>query len=132
MQRNDDEFWTIEVDAEPALVRLIWKAATARMTDAEFRRGLEVCADMALDNDARALWVDLRHFAHAPSPDIGPWRDSEIIPRYNRAGVSKFVYLTAPDFAAPDGGAPEPRPGEDFATRFFASETDAIDWIREP
>jgi hypothetical protein len=59
--------------------------------------------------------------------DMG-WRDEQIIPRYNAAGVKKFAFLMPAAMPA-IGADPAPEGPADFPTAYFAERTQAQAWL---
>ncbi len=59
--------------------------------------------------------------------DMG-WRDEQIIPRYNAAGVKKFAFLMPAAMPA-IGADPAPEGPADFPTAYFAECTQAQAWL---
>lgn len=75
----------------------------------------------------RFMIVDTRLFRYRPSADFAEWRDQNIIPRYNRAGVRKFAFLTPPGVGAASEPAPE-GPAQ-FPTGYFDSRERIDAWL---
>jgi SpoIIAA-like len=113
------------------VLAFVWKEATASMRDADFQAALEAYAGAVEKQGAIRGLVDLRGFRHRPGDGVGTWRDAHIIPRYNAAGVQRFAYVM------PQGQEPPPlgqdgkpaSPGEQFVTRYFATEKEARAWL---
>jgi hypothetical protein len=128
-----DTFGGIRHDDEAEVLVLDWSEATANMTDDDFKESMSRYAKLAEEVRPTNLLVDVTKFKHSPGPDVGAWRDQEIIPRYNSAGVKKFAFVIpsgAPGTV--EGGTPpasEP-PGR-FPTAYFADRNNALNWFRE-
>jgi hypothetical protein len=58
----------------------------------------------------------------------GGWRDANIIPRYNAAGVRRFAFVMPAGMPA-IGAAPAPEGPGDFPTGYFGRREDAIAWL---
>ena len=130
LDRND--YWTIESDSEDKMVAIVWTEQTAKMTDGDFKTALELLARYAEERSDPAILVDVRKFRHAMSPGLGVWRENEIVPRYNAAGIARFAYVIGRDFPAPPNKEPSKlAEGEDFLTGFFDRVEDARDWLSE-
>jgi hypothetical protein len=109
-----------------------WLPATEGMDMDAFKDALRVYASKAVKHGIRACRVDLRDFRAQPSAEIESWRRQEIIPQYNRAGVTRFAYLMPPGATPPpmSTGGEGNEAGEDFDTRFFNNEQECMDWLR--
>jgi hypothetical protein len=64
----------------------------------------------------------------SPAKMDGPWRDANIIPRYNAAGVAKFAFHM-PDGMPMIGEPPTPEAPGRFPTGYFGRRQDALDWL---
>jgi hypothetical protein len=58
----------------------------------------------------------------------GDWRDANIIPRYNKAGVRRFAFLM-PEGMPAIGTPPAVEGPADFPTAYFGSRADALAWF---
>lgn len=123
-------YWTIASDSEDRMVTIVWTERTAKMTDGDFKTALELLARYAEERSDPAILVDVRKFRYAVSPDLGVWRENEIVPRYNAAGIARFAYVVGPDFPARPNGEPSRlAESEGFLTGFFDREEDAKAWL---
>src|SRR5712692_1336590 len=101
---------------------------TADMSAHEFQGWLTKFAECVEKCGRSRVLVDSTTFRMSPANMDGPWRDANIIPRYNAAGVAKFA------FHMPEGmpmiGKPPARetPGQ-FPTGYFSSRQAAMDWL---
>ena len=128
-----DGFGSLLHDPGRGILELSWFEGTADMTDEEFMGWLERYAEAAEDHQTPYLLVDLTRFRGQPGEKTGPWRDENIVPRYNGAGVRKFVYLVpagSPGTVAA-GNAPAPEPTANFPTGYFDSRGQAEAWLNE-
>lgn len=126
MEIHRNDFLVMSHEPESKLILLRWLERTAEMTDENFKDALDRFAGFAEQYSAKSLMVDVAKFRHSPSVEVGKWRDATIIPRYNKAGIRKFAFVTGKEGAAPPG---PPKAGEAFVTRFFGSETEAKRWL---
>lgn len=130
MEVYRNEFLSMSHEVAEGIVLLRWTERTAGMTDEDFKAALERFAAYAEQFGAKGLMVDVARFRHSPSAEVGQWRDTTIIPRYNKAGVKKFAFVTGKEGPVPPPGPP--RAGEVFVTRFFGSEGEARRWLENP
>lgn len=122
-----------DFDWEPTagILAIVWKESTASMHDEEFRSALQAFAGAVEAQGAKRVLVDLRGFRHRPGEGIGPWREEQITPRYNAAGVQRFAYVLPKDQepTPPDAEDRPASPGEAFPTRYFATDEAARTWL---
>ena len=128
---EDTPLYRFSFTESDAVLDFVWKEATSEMSDDDFKRALRAFVLNAARHCARALLVDVRAFRHPLGEGIAAWRDAEISPLYNGAGIRRFAYVVpAQAPATPDGAPDPPSAGEDFATRFYHDEADARRWLR--
>jgi hypothetical protein len=72
--------------------------------------------------------IDSTTFRMSPAKMDGPWRDANIIPRYNAAGVTKFAFHM-PDGMPMIGEPPTPEAPGRFPTGYFGRRQDALNWL---
>jgi len=124
MELDRNRFATYRLDTAHGVLELEWTDASAEMTDEDFRAGIERLAKLAEEHAAPNVLVDVTAFRHTPAEDFGPWRDANIIPKYNAAGVTKFAFLVPAGGAA--ASAPAPEGPAAFPSGYFDSR-EAID-----
>lgn len=76
-------------------LELTWSPDTRSMDDDEFRQTLWLLADHGLKVRPRFMVIDATQFHHTLVEDALAWRDENIVPLYNEAGVQKFAFLAA-------------------------------------
>jgi hypothetical protein len=128
-----DRFGVLLEDKQRRTLELQWFDTTGSMNEEEFRNWLSRFAGEAEALRPSFLLIDVTRFAHRPGEGFGDWRDKNIVPRYNRAGVTKFAMLVPADaqgWMAP-GRPPAPEPPGTFPTGYF-SDRDKVDaWFAE-
>ena len=110
------------------LVELRWFDTTAEMSASEFQSWLKKFADCVEKCGRSRVLVDSIAFRMSPALMDGPWRDANIIPRYNAAGVKKFA------FHMPEGMPMIRQPPENevpgrFPTGYFGKRQEALAWL---
>ncbi len=95
-----NDLWTISYDEAVSSAKTDWTEKTAHMTDADFKDALSQFANHVEEHSARCLLVDVQRFKPVLSEEIGQWRDSAIIPRYNAVGIQKDVVYHRTECAA--------------------------------
>jgi hypothetical protein len=76
--------------------------------------------------------VDATEFLHRWADDMMAWRDTEIIPRYNAGGVTKFAFIAGDGVPFPtveSGADPAPEGPATFPTGWFTSRDRASQWL---
>jgi len=113
-------------------LELRWLSSTADATDPDVRQTMEMFTAEAESRKPWALIVDTTQFHHRWGEGMMEWRDENIVPGYNRAGVKKFAFITRPDYPGPTvekGAQPGPEGPADFPTGWFSSREAAYAWL---
>jgi len=121
----------------PALLELRWLPTSSSMSDEDWMTGLMLLATEAEAVGASSILIDATNFRHNFVDRDGSmsWRDIQVIPRYNRAGVTRFAFVMPAGFPGPtaESGA-EPRvdgSAAAFPTQWFLSRDVALAWLSE-
>jgi hypothetical protein len=111
-------------------VEIRWFDTTSAMNGADFNAFL---ADYASQIEAcgrgNALVDSVQFKMDMTKMDRG-WRDQNIIPRYNAAGLRKFAFIMPPSMPA-IGTAPAKEGPANFPTGYFGSRADALAWLQQ-
>jgi hypothetical protein len=110
------------------LVELRWFDTTEAISKQAFQGWLTKFAECVERCGRRKVLVDNTSFRMHLDQMDGPWRDANIIPRYNAAGVTKFAFQM-PQGMPMIGSAPAPEPPGRFPTGYFGSRQTALDWL---
>lgn len=127
-QVYEDRYGEIMDRPSADLLEIRWFDTTADMSAQQFKDWLTTFAACVEKRGRSRVLVDNTGFRMNPADLDGPWRDANIIPRYNATGVARFA------FHMPDGmpliGAPPAReaPGT-YPTGYFGRRQDALDWL---
>ena len=124
----DDEFGSMIDWADDDYVEIRWYDATAAMTRDQFNRWLEGFAGGVEQAGRSGVLVDSIQFAMDMSQMDGEWRDANIIPRYNAAGVRKFAFLMPAGMPA-IGAEPAKEGPADYPTAYFGTRAEAVAWL---
>jgi hypothetical protein len=75
--------------------------------------------------------IDATEFRHEFGEGVMQWREANIIPRYNSAGVTKFAFLVAEGFpgTVESGGVPSVESSANFPTAWFTTRDRAYEWL---
>ena len=110
------------------LVEFRWFDTTADMSAEEFKASLANFAACVQKCRRHRILVDNTNFRMSPSSMDGPWRDANIIPRYNAAGVTRFAFHVPPGMPM-IGSPPAPEGPGRFPTAYFGRRQEALDWL---
>jgi hypothetical protein len=110
------------------LVELRWFDTTAEMSASEFQSWLKKFAECVEKCGRSRVLVDSTAFRMSPALMDGPWRDANIIPRYNAAGVRKFAFHM-PEGMPMIGLPPENEVPGRFPTGYFGKRQYALAWL---
>jgi hypothetical protein len=119
-----------EIIDRPAngLVELRWYDTTADMSAEQFQDWLARLAGRLEQLRRPRVLIDGTRFMMDPANLDDAWRDANIIPRYNAAGVRRFAFLF-PDGMPAIGAPPAPEGPATFPTGYFARRQEALDWL---
>jgi hypothetical protein len=114
-------------------LELSWLASTSEMSDEGFKETLELFAAEGERDKPAYMIIDATKFQHELGDGVLEWRDQQIIPRYNAAGVKKFALLwpEGTPGTVESGGTPEPEGSANFPTGSFTSRDRAYQWLME-
>ena len=124
-----EDRWGEVFDRPPAdLIELRWFDTTAEMSAGDFQSWLTKFAECVERCRRSRVLVDSTSFRMSPAKMDGPWRDANIIPRYNAAGVRKFAFHM-PEGMPMIGQPPENEAPGRFPTGYFGKRQDALAWL---
>lgn len=113
-------------------LELRWLPSTSDAADSDLKTTMEVFAREAVRRKPKTLIVDTTEFRHAWGDGVMQWRDAEIVPLYNEAGVAKFAFIANPDYPGPTveaGATPGPDGPASFPTGWFKTREAAYQWL---
>jgi len=127
----ESRFYDFALDHDHNALWFQWKPETASLDDDAFKEGLSNYAGYAIEYRPRHLVVDVRQFhGNVSAETVGSWRDRVIIPRYNKAEISKMATLAAPG-SGPPPSPPDRYDGQSFQSATFDSEESLNAWLTE-
>lgn len=126
-----DKFAEYFRDSQHAAVVQCWSEDTASMTEEQFRVGVEHLAGLIERENLPNVIVDVVKMAYRPAQDFEEWRQANIIPRYNAAGVRKFAFVYPSGFpgTVENGVAPAAEGKARFPFGYFGSREGAFAWL---
>jgi len=113
---------------------LKWLSSTAEASDPDVKMTMETFAQEAVNRHPYTLIVDTTEFRHKWGEGMLQWRDAEIVPLYNKAGVTKFAFIVSPDYpgqTVEDGATPAPDGPANFPTGWFKTREGAYRWLAD-
>jgi len=110
------------------LIELRWFDTTAEMSAGDFQSWLKTFAECVEKCGRSRVLIDSTAFRMSPAKMDGPWRDANIIPRYNAAGVKKFAFHM-PEGMPMIGQPPENEVPGRFPTGYFGKRQEALAWL---
>jgi hypothetical protein len=119
-----------EIADRPAanILELRWFDSTSAMTKEEFKTALATFADYADRCHRPGALIDGTSFQMDPANMDEQWRDANIVPRYNDAGITKFAFHMPTGMPA-IGAPPAPEGPAHFPTGYFGTRRDALAWL---
>lgn len=113
-------------------LELRWLPSTTDAADSDLKATMGLFADEAVRRRPASLIVDTTEFRHLWGDGMMEWRDAEIIPRYNQAGVTKFAFIANPNYpgrTVEAGADPAPEGPATFPTGWFKTREGAYEWL---
>ena len=126
-----DEFATYARDDARGLIEQRW--STKSMSEQQFRDRIAKLAGLLEQAHVPNVLVDMSEINHSPSGDFESWRQTNIIPRYNAAGVKKFAFLLPASMTGTveNGTEPGVEGSAKFPTGYFHSRERALKWFED-
>ena len=123
-----DEWGEVIDRPEHDAIEIRWFDSTATMTGKQFNDSLSrFAAEVERTGRPRVL-VDSVPFAMPMDQMDGSWRDANITPRYNAAGVKRFAFLMPSGMPA-IGTPPSTVGPAEFPTAYFGTRRETIAWL---
>ena len=110
------------------LIEIRWYDSTVDMSTEQFNEWLSTFVGMVEQCARPGVLVDASQFKMDRSQMSIGWRDENIIPRYNRAGVKRFAFQVPAGMPA-IGSPPQAEGPADFPTGYFGTRRDALEWL---
>jgi hypothetical protein len=124
----EDEYGAAISRQGPHLLEIRWYDSTSSISSDQFNEWLSGFAAMVEAERPDGILVDALSFRMDMATMDGPWRDANIIPRYNAAGVSKFAFLM-PDGMPLIGTEPKAEGPAQYSTGYFGRRAAALEWL---
>ena len=126
-----NEWGTITYYPQWNTLELAWSPNTRSMGDDGFKETLQLLADQGLKVRPTFMIIDATQFFHTLGEGVLLWRDEQIVPLYNEAGVQKFAFLAteAMPGTVEKGGVPAPDGPATFPTARFETRDRLYMWL---
>lgn len=127
-----EDQWGEVIDRPDAdLIEIRWFDTTSGLDRETFNAWLAEFAAAVEESGRSGILTDATSFHMAMEHMDGEWRDSNIIPRYNAAGVRKFAFLMPSGMPA-IGAPPAVEGPAEYPTAYFATRAEALAWLATP
>jgi hypothetical protein len=124
-----EDRWGEIIDRPDAdLIEIRWYDSTAALTADGFQRWLTRFASEVEKAGRKGILTDGTSFQMEPSEMDAEWRDVNIVPRYNAAGVKAFAFHMPQGMPA-IGSEPAIEGPAQYPTAYFGSRAEALAWI---
>jgi hypothetical protein len=127
-QVYEDRFGAVLDHGDAGYVEIRWYDGTESMSADEFQDWLAHFAGQVERARRPGILVDTTSFRMDRANMDDEWRDANIVPRYNAAGVQRFAFLVPEGMPAIGQPASAMGPST-FPTAYFARRQDALDWL---
>ena len=124
----EDRFGGVIDHADADYVEVRWYDTTEAMSKRQFEDWLAGFAGAVERLRRPGVLIDGTTFLMDPGNNDMEWRDANIVPRYNAAGVKKFAFHMPAGMPA-IGTAPSPEGPADYPTAYFGRRQEALDWL---
>jgi hypothetical protein len=124
----DDSWGSIIDHPELDLLETRWYDTTVDLTPDQFKAWIARFAGLVEQLGRPRVLVDATSFRMNPAYTDPEWRDENIIPRYNKAGIRRFAFHMPPGMPA-IGTTPKPEGPAEFPTGYFGTRSEALSWL---
>jgi hypothetical protein len=124
----DDKWGSIIDHPQADYIEIRWYDTTSAMTADEFKQWLSLFASQEERLRRKGALTDATRFFMDRANLDDEWRDANIIPRYNAAGIKKFAFIF-PDGVPMIGQPPAVEGSGKFPTAYFGRRADALAWL---
>lgn len=124
----------IEIILLPKNNILFAKWSNKSLLHDEFKKSVEKVANITLEHKCKRLMVDATNFKYVASNDVLAWHDTEIVPKYAKAGVKKIAFIQPASFFTELSTKKifeQEKAASEMKQQFFKTESDALAWLNE-
>jgi hypothetical protein len=124
-----DDRWGAVIDYPTNnIIEIRWYDTTVELDRQSFNNWLSMFAGHVESTRRQGILVDSTSFRMARHEMDSDWRDANIIPRYNSAGVLRFA-IHMPEGMPAIGAEPAPEGPANFPTGYFGARQAALAWL---
>ena len=124
-----EDIWGEVIDHPDAdFLEIRWYDSTSDMSKDEFQRWLTLFADHEERLRRAGCLIDATSFKMDPANSDRAWREINIVPRYNAAGVKRFAFHFL-DGMPLIGQPPQVEGVATYPTGYFGRRQDALKWF---
>lgn len=125
---HEDRYGSVIDYPEDGYLETRWYDGSSAFTSQSFNDRCVLFADIVERSGRTKVLIDAVQFGmRAEDLDV-EFRDTEVTPRLNAAGLEKIALIVPADFP-PVGAPPAPEGPADFPTAFFATRSEARAWL---
>ncbi|MEM9039879.1 MAG: hypothetical protein AAGD33_08285 [Actinomycetota bacterium] len=125
---HEDTYGSVIEYADDGYLETRWYDGSDSFTTQSFNDRCVLFADLVERSGHTKVLIDAVQFGmNAEDLDV-EFRDTQVTPRLNAAGLQKIALVVPADFP-PVGLPPAPEGPADFPTAFFATRAAARDWL---
>ena len=122
-----EDVWGEAIDRD-GYMEIRWYDSTAAMSGDQFNEWLSVFAGYVEERKPSGVLVDATQFSMPMERMNTEWRDENIVPRYDAAGLQKFAFHM-PAGMPLVGNEPAPEGPAQFSTGYFGKRAEAVEWL---
>jgi hypothetical protein len=128
-----NEWGSVTFYPEWNTLELKWGQKTRSMGDDGFKKTLQILAEQGLKVRPKYMIIDATEFFHQLGEGTLAWRDENIVPLYNQAGVEKFAFLVTDSMpgTVEKGATPTPDGPASFPTGWFETTDRLYGWLTD-
>lgn len=125
MKLYESTYYTFSLEGDTIINR--WNDSTAKMSYQDFKDTLMNLAGYINEHKSEKLLIDANNFRfELPSENIA-FRNEEFYPRITKVGTKRQALLLPEEYLA--YVEDEVAENDMVQTRYFANETEAVDWL---
>lgn len=125
MKLYESTYYTFSIEGDTIINR--WNDKTAEMSYQDFKDALMNLAGYINEHKSKKILIDTTNFQFALPDENIAFRNEEFYPRITKVGTRRQALVMPKEYLA--YVEDEVAQTDVVQTRYFASETEAIDWL---
>jgi SpoIIAA-like len=125
MKVYESTYYTISLDGDTIINR--WKDTTVKMSYQDFKDALMNLAGYIIEHKSKKILIDTTSFQFTLPSENVTFRNEEFYPRITKVGTNRQALVLHKEYLA--YVKDEVAETDVVKTRYFASETEAIEWL---